>query len=60
MLAFAVSDLGKDGYSIGFVVYLFLGLLSLVMTWILKYSYDVGRVASPVRVGEPAQSGAGR
>jgi len=38
MLAFAVRDLGKSGYSIGFVVYLFLALLSLFMTWILKYS----------------------
>ena len=38
MLAFAVRDLGKNGYSIGFVVYLFLALFSLFMAWILKYS----------------------
>jgi NNP family nitrate/nitrite transporter-like MFS transporter len=38
MLAFAVRDLGKSGYSIGFVVYLFLALLSLFMAWILKYA----------------------
>jgi NNP family nitrate/nitrite transporter-like MFS transporter len=38
MLAFAVRDLGQSGYSIGFVVYLFLALLSLFMAWILKYS----------------------
>lgn len=38
MLAFAVRSLGKSGYSIGFIVYLFLALLSLFMTWILKYS----------------------
>jgi len=38
MLAFAVRDLGKAGYAIGFVVYLFLALLSLFMAWILKYS----------------------
>jgi NNP family nitrate/nitrite transporter-like MFS transporter len=38
MLAFAVRDLGKNGYSIGFIVYLFLALLSLFMAWILKYS----------------------
>ncbi len=38
MLAFAVRDLGKTGYSIGFIVYLFLALLSLFMAWILKYS----------------------
>ena len=37
MLAFAVRDLGKNGYSIGFIVYLFLALLSLFMAWILKY-----------------------
>jgi len=46
MLAFAVRDLGKAGYSIGFVVYLFLALLSLFMAWILKYS--------DVEAGEPA------
>jgi len=37
-LAFAVRDLGKSGYSIGFIVYLFLALFSLFMAWILKYS----------------------
>jgi hypothetical protein len=30
--------LGKIGYSIGFVVYLFLALFSLFMAWVLKYS----------------------
>ena len=38
MLAFAVRDLGKSGYSIGFIVYLFLTLFSLFMAWIRKYS----------------------
>ncbi|HKE23972.1 MAG TPA: MFS transporter [Bryobacteraceae bacterium] len=38
MLAFAVRDLGTPGYSIGFIVYLFLALTSLFMAWILKYS----------------------
>lgn len=38
MMAFAVRDLGQSGYSIGFVVFLFLALLSLFMAWILKYS----------------------
>jgi NNP family nitrate/nitrite transporter-like MFS transporter len=38
MLAFAVRDLGRNGYAIGFVVYLFLALLSLFLAWILKYS----------------------
>jgi NNP family nitrate/nitrite transporter-like MFS transporter len=37
MLAFAVRDLGKNGYSIGFIVYLFFALLSLFMAWVLKY-----------------------
>lgn len=36
-LAFAVSDLGKRGYAIGFIVFVFLALLSLSMAWILKY-----------------------
>jgi NNP family nitrate/nitrite transporter-like MFS transporter len=38
VLAFAVSDLGKPGYAIGFIVFIFLALLSLTMAWILKYS----------------------
>jgi NNP family nitrate/nitrite transporter-like MFS transporter len=38
VLAFAVRDLGKAGYAIGFIVFVFLTLLSLTMTWILKYS----------------------
>lgn len=37
VLAFAVSDLGKRGYAIGFIVFVFLALLSLSMAWILKY-----------------------
>ena len=47
MMAFAVRDLGKSGYAIGFIVYLFLGLLSLMMTWILKYSYHSETVPAP-------------
>ena len=38
MMAFAVSDLGRPGYSIGFVVFVFLALLSLALTWIVKYA----------------------
>jgi NNP family nitrate/nitrite transporter-like MFS transporter len=38
VLAFAVRDLGKSGYAIGFIVFLFLALISLTMSWILKYS----------------------
>ena len=37
ILAFAVSDLGKRGYAIGFIVFVFLALLSLSMAWMLKY-----------------------
>lgn len=37
MLAFAVRDLGPRGYSIGFIVFVFLSLLSLTMAWLLKY-----------------------
>ena len=36
-LAFAVGDLGLRGYSIGFIVFVFLALGSLGVTWILKY-----------------------
>ncbi len=37
VLGFAVRDLGEAGYAIGFVVFVFLALLSLAMVWILKY-----------------------
>lgn len=36
-LGFAVRDLGQPGYAIGFVVFVFLALLSMAMVWILKY-----------------------
>jgi NNP family nitrate/nitrite transporter-like MFS transporter len=36
-LAFAVRDLGDRGYSIGFVVFIFLALVSLGVAWVLKY-----------------------
>ena len=38
MMAFAVRDLGRSGYSTGFIVFVFLALLSLALTWILKYA----------------------
>lgn len=37
-MAFAVRDLGVRGYSIGFIVFVFLALLSLGVAWVLKYS----------------------
>jgi NNP family nitrate/nitrite transporter-like MFS transporter len=40
VLAFAVSDLGKQGYAIGFIVFVFLTLLSLTIAWVLKYSAE--------------------
>lgn len=39
-LGFAANDLGKPGYAIGFVVFVFLGLFSLSMAWLLKYAED--------------------
>jgi NNP family nitrate/nitrite transporter-like MFS transporter len=45
MMAFAVGDLGSRGYAIGFIVFVFLALLSLTMAWVLKYA--------PVPVADP-------
>lgn len=39
-MGFAVSDLGKRGYSIGFIVFVFLSIFALSMVWILKYTRD--------------------
>lgn len=36
-MAFAVRDLGERGYAIGFVVFVFLSLMSLGVAWVLKY-----------------------
>lgn len=41
MMAFAVSDLGQKGYPIGFIIFVFLALLSLSTAWVLKYTMDV-------------------
>lgn len=38
ILGFAVRNLGQRGYSIGFITFVFLMLLSLVMVWVLKYA----------------------
>jgi hypothetical protein len=46
-MAFAVSDLGPRGYAIGFVVFVFLALMLLAVTWMLKY----GTPAVPARAG---------
>lgn len=55
MLAFAVRDLGKAGYAIGFIVFVFLTLLSLTMIWILKYSGEPAP-AAPVERAETLAS----
>jgi NNP family nitrate/nitrite transporter-like MFS transporter len=39
-LGYAVSDLGVEGYPIGFVVFIFLALFALTMLWILKYAKE--------------------
>jgi NNP family nitrate/nitrite transporter-like MFS transporter len=39
-LGYAVTDLGSDGYPVGFVVFIFLALFALTMLWILKYSKE--------------------
>ena len=38
IMGFAVTDLGKSGYSIGYIVFIALALISLSMVWILKYA----------------------
>ncbi len=38
VMAFAVHNLGAKGYSIGFVVFVFLALVSLTAAWVLKYA----------------------
>jgi MFS transporter, NNP family, nitrate/nitrite transporter len=43
ILGFAVRDLGPNGYAIGFITFVFLALLSLVMVWILKYAPSAER-----------------
>ena len=52
ILAFAVGQIGARGYGIGFIVFVFLALLSLAMTWVLKYTTD----ARPSLVATAARS----
>jgi NNP family nitrate/nitrite transporter-like MFS transporter len=47
VMAFAVRDLGKPGYAVGFIVFVFLALLSLSMAWVLKYLRETGQAALP-------------
>ncbi len=36
-MGFAVSDLGSRGYAIGFIVFIYLCLVSMTAAWVLKY-----------------------
>jgi NNP family nitrate/nitrite transporter-like MFS transporter len=54
IMAFAVSDLGQPGYSIGFIVFVVLALVSLGLTWTIKYS------VAPTRSTAPANPAAAR
>lgn len=61
-MAFAVHDLGTNGYAIGFVTFVFLALFSLSMAWILKYAREEGAPkTSPAQMNEapvpPAPAG---
>jgi MFS transporter, NNP family, nitrate/nitrite transporter len=51
ILAFAVGQIGVRGYGIGFIVFVFLALLSLAMTWVLKYGAARGSLVSPAAAG---------
>jgi NNP family nitrate/nitrite transporter-like MFS transporter len=46
VMGFAVSDLGKRGYHIGFIVFVFLSIFALSMIWILKYTRDAADTQS--------------
>lgn len=50
-MAFAVHNLGKPGYAIGFVVFVFLALSSLSVAWVLKYAPR--KVATPAAQLQP-------
>ena len=45
VMGFAVNDLGKRGYPIGFIVFVFLAVLALSMVWILKYTREAPAAA---------------
>ena len=50
-MAFGVRDLGDRGYAIGFVVFIFLALVSLAVSWVLKY--DTGTAQAATAPGLP-------
>jgi NNP family nitrate/nitrite transporter-like MFS transporter len=47
VMGFAVSNLGKRGYSIGFIVFVFLSIFALSMVWVLKYAQDAPQASAP-------------
>lgn len=51
-MAFAVRDLRDRGYAIGFVVFVFLALVALGVTWVLKYATP--RTAPALGIAAPA------
>ncbi|MFP3939793.1 MAG: MFS transporter [Thermoanaerobaculia bacterium] len=59
-LGFAVRDLGDRGYAIGFIVFVFLALVSLSVVWVLKYSpAEADRDEDRRVTGERAAAGGG-
>jgi NNP family nitrate/nitrite transporter-like MFS transporter len=52
-MAFAVRDLGDRGYAIGFVVFVFLALLSLGVAWVLKYGARDARAPVGAQLAPP-------
>jgi NNP family nitrate/nitrite transporter-like MFS transporter len=57
-MTFAVRDLGHRGYAIGFVVFIFLALVSLVVAWVLKYGTREAKAAAaaaPLAPPQPAR-----
>jgi NNP family nitrate/nitrite transporter-like MFS transporter len=57
-MAFGVRDLGDRGYSIGFVVFVFLALASLGVAWILKYGTAPARTTAPTYDAAAARTAA--
>jgi hypothetical protein len=48
MMAFAVRDLGRPGYAIGFIVFVVMALMALALTWIVKYARAPGMTRQAV------------
>ena len=46
-----LGQIGPRGYGIGFIVFVFLALLSLAMTWVLKYGAARAASMPPATAG---------